>query len=120
MGEATEQEVPKGSVAAGDRARLPRGAEAPITVFVNGVEQREGSDYRIADGVIVFSRPILKEAKVGIGRWLAMLIGLFGTYRTDETVDVQFTRAGKLELASDLRIHPPPAAWPGHHEGRSH
>lgn len=113
--------VPEGSVAVGDRVRLPRGAEPPFTVFINGVEQREGADYRLRNGEIVFSRQILKEEKVGFARWLAMLIGLFGTYRKHETVDVQFSRAGKVELASDLPVHgeqPPPRADP--HEGRSH
>lgn len=120
MTPAADGEVPEGSVAAGDRVRLPRGAEPPFTVFINGVEQAEGADYEVRGGEIVFRRPILKEAKVGIGRWLAMLMGLFGTYRKDETVDVQYTSAGRLKLASDLPIHgePPPAADP--HQGRSH
>jgi hypothetical protein len=115
----TEAEVPEGSVAVGDRVRLPRGAAPPFTVFINGVEQREGEDYRISGAEIVFSRPILKEAKVGFGRWLAMLIGLFGTYRKHETVDLQFTRAGKVELASDLAVYaePPPERS---HGARSH
>jgi hypothetical protein len=118
MSVAENHEVPEGSVAVGNRVRLPRGAEPPFTVFINGVEQREGDDYRVAAGEIVFSRPILKEAKVGFGRWLAMLIGLFGTYRKHETVDLQFRRAGKVELASDLPIHAedPPRG----HELRSH
>jgi hypothetical protein len=97
--------VPEGSVAVGNRVQLPRGAEPPFTVFINGVEQGEGKDYRVSAGEIVFSRPILKEQRVGFGRWLAMFIGLFGTYRKHETVDVQFRRHGKLELASDLPIH---------------
>jgi hypothetical protein len=121
MSAAEVQGVPEGSVAVGDRVRLPRGAEPPFTVFINGVEQSEGDDYRVSRGEIVFSRPIIKEAKVGFARWLAMLIGLFGTYRKHETVDVQFTRAGKVELASDLPIHAdegPPADH--YHARRSH
>jgi hypothetical protein len=117
---AESYEVPAGSIAVGDRVRLPRGAEPPFTVFINGVEQSEGDDYRVNQGEIVFSRPILKEEKVGFARWLAMLIGLFGTYRKNETVDVQFTRAGKVELASDLAIHAEEPAPPDPHEGRSH
>lgn len=100
-----DYEVPEGSVAVGNRVRLPRGAGPPIAVFINGVEQSEGEDYRISDGEIVFTRPILKEEKVGFGRWLAMLIGLFGSYGKHETVDVQFSRGGTVELASDLPIH---------------
>ncbi len=121
MGGDESYEVPEGSVAVGNRVRLPRGAEPPFTVFINGVEQSDGDDYRVSDREIVFPRPILKEEKVGFARWLAMLIGLFGTYRKNETVDVQFTRAGKVELASDLPIHAEaPPAPPDPHEGRSH
>ena len=98
-----ETEIPKGSYAAGERVKLPAGAGPPFTVFINGVEQNEGGDYSIEGGEIVFSRPIVKE-KVGAGRWLAMYLGLFGTYRKDETIDLQFTRDGKTELLSDLHV----------------
>jgi hypothetical protein len=101
----SEAEIPKGSYAAGRRVRLPQGAEAPFAVFVNGVEQREGDDYEVRGGEIVFSRQIVKE-KVGAGRWLAMYLGAFGTYRKNETIDLQFHRAGKVELASDLPVLP--------------
>jgi hypothetical protein len=99
----SEGEVPKGSYAAGRRLKLPGGAEAPYAVFVNGVEQREGVDYNLRAGEIVFTRDIIKE-KVGTGRWLAMYLGLFGTYRKNETVDLQFRRGGKTELRSDLQV----------------
>ena len=111
--------VPEGSVAVGNRIRLPRGAEPPFTVYINGVRQQEGTDYRVTEGEIVFERQIVKEAKVGIARWLAMLIGLFGTYRRNETVDIEFQRRGRIELASDLPVREErPAIEP--HEGRSH
>lgn len=101
----TEAEIPKGSYAAGRRVELPSGAEAPFTVFINGVEQREGADYEVRSKEIVFTRQIVKE-KVGTGRWLAMYLGLFGTYRKDETIDLQFQRGGKVELTSDLPVLP--------------
>jgi hypothetical protein len=96
-------EIPKGSYAAGRRVKLPPGAEAPYAVFVNGVQQAEGKDYDLRAGEIVFRREIVKE-KVGTGRWLAMYLGLFGTYRKDETVDLQFQRDGRTELRSDLPV----------------
>lgn len=99
----SETEIPKGSYAAGRRMKLPAGAEAPYAVFVNGIEQREGADYSVRAGEIVFTREIVKE-KVGTGRWLAMYLGLFGTYRKNETVDLQFNRDGKVELLSDLPV----------------
>ena len=102
MSEA-ETEIPKGSYAAGRRLKLPAGAEAPYAVFINGIEQREGVDYELRAGEIVFTREIVKE-KVGTGHWLAMYLGLFGTYRKNETIDLQFHRAGKVELVSDLPV----------------
>jgi hypothetical protein len=99
-----ETEIPKGSYAAGERVKLPAGAEPPFTVFINGVEQSADS-YRVEGGEIVFDRPIVKE-KVGTGRWLAMYLGLFGTYRKNETIDLQFNRDGKVELRSDLAVIP--------------
>lgn len=102
--EGEEQEVPRGSVAVGRRARLPAGAGPPFVVYINGVVQKEGSDYEVRAGEIVFSRQILKEDKVGFGRWLAMYMGIFGTYRTNETVDIEYRRGGKVELASDVKI----------------
>ena len=54
-----EAEIPKGSVAVGRRVRLPRGAEPPIVVYVNGVEQTEGTDYELRRDEIAFSRPIV-------------------------------------------------------------
>jgi hypothetical protein len=98
-----QTEIPKGSYAAGRRVGLPAGAGPPFAVYVNGVEQSEGSDYEVRAGEIVFTREIVKE-KVGTGRWLAMYLGLFGTYRKDETIDLQFERAGKTELISDLPV----------------
>jgi hypothetical protein len=100
---AEKSEIPKGSYAAGRRVKLPRGARPPFAVFVNGVEQREGDDYRVSAGEIVFTRQIVKE-RVGAGRWLAMYLGLFGTYRKNETVDLQFQRDGRTDLVSDLPV----------------
>ena len=99
-------EVPEGSVAAGRRVRLPRGAEPPIVVYLNGVRQTEGDDYELRGGEIVFSRPIVKEGKLGAMRWLSMLIGLVGSYRKHETVDVEYRLGGAVKLASDVEIRP--------------
>ncbi len=100
-----EAEVPKGSYAAGRRVRLPRGASEPIRVHMNGVEQTRGSDYEVRGGEVVFNRPIVKET-VTPGRWMAMYLGLFGTYRKHETVDVEYQLDGRPKLASDVEIIP--------------
>jgi hypothetical protein len=91
------------SVEVGRRVRLPGGAERPIQVFINGTEQREGADYTLHGRDILFSRPLVKE-KVSGARWIAMLIGLFGSYGENETVDVHFRRGGRTQVISDARI----------------
>lgn len=105
MSEGARTEIPKGSYAAGERVPIPAGAEPPFTVFVNGVEQSEGADYEISGREVVFKRPIVKE-RVGAGRWLAMYLGLFGTYRKNETIDLEFRREGRIQLVSDLPVVP--------------
>src|ERR1700749_4216191 len=97
--------VPKGSYAAGERIKIPAGAERPYTVFINGVEQKYNDDINVAEGELRLNRPIVKE-KSHTGRWLAMYLGLFGTYRKDEKVDLQFHLDGKVEVVPDLPIVP--------------
>ncbi len=104
MSRPEQESVPKGSYAAGRRVRLPLGATEPIVVYINGVAQSEPEDYSVEGREIIFTRDIIKE-EIGISRWLAMYLGIFGTYRKDETVDVQFTREGRTELASELEVH---------------
>jgi hypothetical protein len=99
--------VPKGSYAAGERVKIPAGAEPPYTVFINGVEQTEGRDFDVEGDELHFTRAIVKE-EMGTSRWLAMYLGLWGTYRKDEKVDIQFQRGSKTELVADLPIVPYP------------
>ena len=101
---SSDFEIPEGSIAAGRRVKLPSGAEQPITVYINGVEQSEGEAYAIEGREIVFSRPIIKEGKLGTLRWLTMLIGVVGSYKKHETVDVSYRRGGGTELASDVEV----------------
>lgn len=97
---ATDEE----GVEVGRRVRLPRGAEPPIRVFINGVEQTPDEDYVLDGDGILFSEPIVKEGKLSGLRWLFMYIGLFGSYRKHETVDVEYRIGGRTHLASDLEV----------------
>lgn len=96
----------KEGVPVGRRVRLPRGAETPIRVYVNGVLQEQGVDYALDSDGVLFEQPIVKEGKIGGLRWLSMWIGLFGTYRKNETVDVEYRIRGQTHLASDLAVEP--------------
>jgi hypothetical protein len=72
-------------------------------VYINGVAQTQGEDYAVEGREIVFTRDIIKE-EIGMSRWLAMFLGFFGTYRKNETIDVQYQSAGRTELASGLEV----------------
>ena len=86
---------------------LPVGAQPPYNVFVNGVPQVEGRDYTIDDGALLFHRHLEKEGKLGLARWTAIFLGLFGTYRKNDSVDVQYMLNGKPTLATYLDIIQP-------------
>jgi hypothetical protein len=88
------------------RVPLPRGAEPPYRVFVNGVPQEEGRDYAVGQGELLFSKPLEKE-RIGLGRWTAMFLGLFGSYGKNDTVDLQYQLAGRRVSATGLEIVPP-------------
>ena len=88
------------------RVPLPPGAEPPIRVFVNGVPQREGRDYRLAAGVLVFDRPLEKE-RLSKGKWAAIFFGLWGSYGKNDQVDVHYRTGGREVVATGLDIVPP-------------
>jgi hypothetical protein len=88
------------------RVPLPRGAEPPFRVFVNGVPQEEGNDYEVSGRELLFGRPLEKE-RLGFWRWTAIFFALFGSYRKNDSVDVQYTLSGRTTVATGLDIVPP-------------
>jgi hypothetical protein len=88
------------------RVELPPGIAGELEVYVNGVRQREGVDYRVEPGALVFDRPLAKEGRLGPMRWLSMLLGVAGTYRKNDTVDVVYEAGGRRTVASGLPHEP--------------
>ena len=86
---------------------LPRHAEPPYRVFVNGVPQTEGTDYELRGRVLAFPRHLEKEGRLGFWRWAAMFLAIFGTYRQNDSVDVEYSSGGRRQLATYLDIVPP-------------
>jgi hypothetical protein len=81
--------------------RLPADVQRPFEVFLNAVPQVEGRDYVVQDGQLVFERPLAKE-KVGLARWTSMVLGIAGSYGTDDSVDVAYTVGGQRRVAAKL------------------
>ena len=88
---------------AGSRVQLPDDVPESFEVFSNGVRQEPGRDYRIQGRTLVFTRPLAQEGKLGPLRWASMLLGVAGTYRRHDTVDVVYERDGRRVVATGLR-----------------
>lgn len=88
------------------RVPLPPGAEPPYRVFVNGVPQTLGSDYKVVRHELVFDRPLEKE-RLSKAKWSAIFFGLWGYYGKNDQVDVHYRRGGRDYVATALDIIPP-------------
>jgi hypothetical protein len=86
------------------RVEIPSHVGGQFEVFLNGVAQVEGRDYRRDGRTLVFERPLAKEGRLGTIRWLSMLAGVAGTYRQNDSVDVVYESGGKRLVATDLPI----------------
>jgi hypothetical protein len=84
--------------------RIPRGAEPPFDVYVNGVQQEAGTDYEIQGDRLVFSKHLEKEGKLGFWRWLSMALSIAGFYGKNDSVDVHYNLHGKRQVAVGLDI----------------
>jgi hypothetical protein len=86
------------------RVRLPRAVVPPFIVFLNGVRQTEGTDYRVERDVLVFERELVQEGRLGFWRWFWGAWGI-GTYRKDDQVDVAWDdAAGHPHVAHKLPV----------------
>jgi len=81
---------------------LPSAVGGEFDVYVNGVPQERGRDYRVEGRTLVFERTLATEGKLGPIRWLSMLLGVAGTYRQHDTVDVLYEAGGRRAVVSGL------------------
>ncbi len=79
---------PRPSFDPGSRVELPKGLRPPFSVYVNGVEQKEGADYTVDDGHLLFRAVLVREGRLGFWRWFSMFLGVGNTYRANDGVDV--------------------------------
>ncbi len=87
-------------------ARLPEDVTRPFEVFVNGVPQEEGRDYELMGGVLLFDRELRTEGRLGLLRWASILVGVAGTYRQNDSVDVAYAVHGRRVVATRLPLEP--------------
>ena len=73
---------------------LPEAVTSPFEVYVNGVPQQAGRDFDQVGRTLVFRRELAREGRLGFWRWLSLFLGVAGTYRKNDTVDVIYTAGG--------------------------
>ena len=86
------------------RVELPSGVGDRFEVFVNGVPQQPGRDFRQEGRSLVFERRLAREGRLGFWRWLSLFFGVAGTYRQNDMVDVVYEAGGRRVVASGLEI----------------
>ena len=84
------------------RVRLPPGVRTPFEVYVNGVPQELGSDYRVQAGELLFERELVQQ-KLGLRAWLLGFWGI-GTYKRNDEIDVRYEVDGHPMVAQGLRL----------------
>jgi hypothetical protein len=85
------------------RVELPGDVPEEFEVYVNGVRQEPGRDYRVQGRTLIFTRDLAQEGRLGATRWASMLLGVAGTYRKHDSVDVVYRRDGRRTVATGLR-----------------
>jgi hypothetical protein len=88
------------------RIELPDHVPQVFEVYVSGVRQQPGRDFQVEGRSLVFPRPIEQEGRLGFWRWLSMWLGIAGTYRKNELVDVAYEVDGRREVETGLQPHP--------------
>lgn len=84
------------------RVELPPDVPEEFEVYVNGVPQEAGRDYRVQGRTLVFNRELQQEGKLGAARWTSIFLGVAGTYRKHDSVDVVYRHAGRRMVATGL------------------
>jgi len=93
MSEATSQPSTQQT-----RVRLPADVVRPFEVFVNGVLQRDAN--------LLFERPMKEEGRLGLIRWASITLGIAGSYKQNDSVDIAYERNGQKVVAAKLPLEP--------------
>ena len=84
--------------------QLPAGIGTHFQVFLNGVPQQEGRDFRREGNELVFDARLAKEGRLGFWCWLSLFLGVAGTYRQNDSVDVVYVSARRRVVATALPL----------------
>jgi hypothetical protein len=87
-------------VEARSQVELPPEVGDSFEVFVNGIAQQRGADFDQVGRALVFRRELAGEGQLGFWRWLSLFLGVAGTYRKNDTVDVVYSDGGRRTVVT--------------------
>jgi len=82
------------------RIDLPPHVKGPYEVFVNGVPQEPGRDFEVVGRSLVFHRTLAGEGRLGFWRWASLFLGVAGTYRKNDSVDIVHESGGRRTVTT--------------------
>ena len=88
------------------RVQLPAAVGERFEVYINGVPQQPDRDFRREGQELVFDRQLAREGRLGFWRWLSLFLGVAGTYRQNDSVDVIYEAGGRRIVAAGLPLIP--------------
>ena len=89
------------------QVELPPGVGEPFEVYVNGVAKRRGVDYEVRGTTLLLADELTGEGRLGFWRWISLFLGVAGTYRRNDKVDV--VRDGRVITLTPCPAAPAPA-----------
>jgi hypothetical protein len=88
------------------RVDLPAAVTGPFEVYVNGVPQEAGRDFEQVGRSLFFTRELRQEGRLGFWRWTSIFMGVAGTYRQNDSIDLIYEAGGRRKVAAKLPVAP--------------
>jgi hypothetical protein len=82
---------------------LPHAVDSDFEVYVNGILQEYGTDYQLDGHTLVFPRPLSAEVKMTKFQFIRAALGIAGTYRKHDSIDITYEHDGRKLVATGLR-----------------
>ena len=79
---------------------IAKAHEAGVNFIDTADAYSKGGSEEVVGRTIVFHEQLAQEGRLGFWRWLSLFLGVAGTYRRHDTIDIVYDRAGQRSVAS--------------------
>jgi hypothetical protein len=88
---------------------IPPGIDVDFNfdVYVNGILQEYDTDYYLDGRTLVFPRRLAPEIKMTKFQFVRAALGIAGTYKKHDNIDITYERDGRKLVATGLRPRSP-------------